>query len=243
MASTPKHVAVIMDGNGRWAKKRGMPRFMGHRSGAKAVRRAVEAAIHHQVDVLSLFALSVENRALRPLQEVNFLYSLFLEALEENTWELHQNNVRIQVVGDIHIFETRLQDQIRKSIALTAENKGLTLVLAVNYSGRWDILQATKRCMEEAKQHHLDPATLDDETYSRYLSMAHLPDPDLLIRTSGEQRISNFMLWQCAYSEIYFTTYNWPDFNAARFKEALEWYSKRQRRFGKTGEQVVSSHA
>src|SRR3990167_5258412 len=131
MNNRPKHVAIIMDGNGRWAKSRSLPRFMGHRSGAKAVRRAVEAAIENKIEVLSLFALSVENRALRPLQEVNFLYSLFLETLEANTWELHQNNVRIQVIGDIHIFDSRLQEQIQKSIALTTENKGLTLILAV----------------------------------------------------------------------------------------------------------------
>ena len=243
MNNRPKHVAIIMDGNGRWAKSRSLPRFMGHRSGAKAVRRAVEAAIENKIEVLSLFALSVENRALRPLQEVNFLYSLFLETLEANTWELHQNNVRIQVIGDIHIFDSRLQEQIQKSIALTTENKGLTLILAVNYSGRWDILQATQQLVFDAMQHHIDVARLPEDVFANRLSTAHLPDPDLLIRTSGEQRISNFMLWQCAYSEVYFVPYYWPDFTADKFKEALDWYATRQRRFGKTGEQIVSDHA
>ena len=187
--------------------------------------------------------MSVENRALRPLQEVNFLYSLFLETLEANTWELHQNNVRIQVIGDIHIFDSRLQEQIQKSIALTTENKGLTLILAVNYSGRWDILQATQQLVFDAMQHHIDVARLPEDVFANRLSTAHLPDPDLLIRTSGEQRISNFMLWQCAYSEVYFVPYYWPDFTADKFKEALDWYATRQRRFGKTGEQIVSDHA
>jgi len=233
-STLPKHVAIIMDGNGRWAKQRLMPRIMGHRAGVKSVRRAIDFAFRQGISVLSLFTMSVENFLFRPESEVSFLFSLLSEMLAENLEELHQRGVVIRVIGDISVFPVSVQTQLSDAIKKTASNTGMTLVLALNYSGRWDILQAAQQCMATLPSDEI----LTDKTFERFLSLADLPQPDLLIRTSGEQRISNFFLWQIAYAELFFTKVFWPEFDENIFSEALAVFSKRERRFGLTGEQL-----
>lgn len=234
----PKHVAIVMDGNGRWAKKRHLPRLAGHREGAKAVRRVIEYSAKSGIDILTLFALSVENKNLRPMKEVRFLMSLFLESLHNNTDELHNNNVQIRIIGDRSHFSEELQRQIEYSENLTANNSGLTLVIAINYSGRWDIVQATRRIAEQVAAGVIESSDINGDIFQRFLCLYGLPEPDLLIRTSGEQRISNFMLWQLAYTEMYFSPVFWPDFDEVIFREAVAFYQTRQRRFGLTSEQL-----
>lgn len=234
----PRHIAIVMDGNGRWAKQYGLPRIAGHRAGAKSVRKAVDFCVKREIQALTLFALSVENWKCRPQAEVEFLLSLFLDSLKNNTAELNENNVKIRIVGDLSPFNEKLRNQINKSEMLTAKNTGLTLVIAINYSGRWDIIQATRRLAEQVKQHALDIADITDESFQKYLCLNDLPEPDLLIRTSGEQRISNFMLWQFAYTEMFFSAVHWPDFDENVFENACAFYRSRQRRFGYTGEQL-----
>lgn len=231
MSKQPKHVAIIMDGNGRWAKQRHLPRVAGHREGAKAVRRAVEYASQHDVDVLTLFALSVENYHHRPKSEVKLLLSLLRESLQENTESLHEHGIRIRVIGDRSVFEPSLLTQIEASEALTVENTGMTLVIALNYSGRWDITQAAQKLLN-------NNTAVTESALQENLCLADLSEPDLLIRTSGEERISNFLLWQLAYSELFFTEQYWPDFDDTLFAQALESYAKRQRRFGLTEDQL-----
>lgn len=238
----PRHVAIVMDGNGRWAKRRGLPRVAGHRSGAKVVRQIVEHAAKTRIDALTLFAFSLENRA-RPQSEVNFLMSLFLDSLERNTEELHKNNVQLRIIGDHREFNEKLLTQIHTSQNLTKNNSGLKLIIALNYSGRWDIVQAAQRVAEKVENREIASESITTEVFQQYLCLNDLPDPDLLIRTSGEQRLSNFMLWQFAYTEIYFTPTHWPDFNSQIFDEALTFYRTRQRRFGLTPEQVEKQHA
>lgn len=228
----PRHIAIVMDGNGRWAKARCLPRAAGHRAGAKAVRRAVECCLAEEIPFLSLFALSVENRLHRPLSEVNLLMHLFLESLQRNTEELHQNGVNIRVIGAHDDFDAKLKAQIQASEQLTQHNTRLTLLIAINYSGRWDILQATKRCHAAIAKGECSVDVLDEATFQSYLAFEGVPDPDLFIRTSGEQRLSNFMLWQSAYSELFFTDAFWPDFNKTIFTHALDAYQRRERRFG-----------
>ena len=237
VADTPRHVAIIMDGNGRWAKKRFLPRVGGHRKGVDAVRETVKACAERGVRYLTLFAFSSENWR-RPAEEVSFLMQLFLRALEQEVDKLHANGIRLRVVGDLSPFDDRIAEQIRRGEALTQGNATLTLTIAANYGGRWDVLQAAERCRLE------DPAApMTEERLSRFLSMSYAPEPDLFIRTGGEQRISNFLLWQLAYTELYFTDLLWPDFGTAALDDALASYRRRERRFGRTGEQLAVPEA
>jgi len=231
----PRHVAIIMDGNGRWARRRALPRQAGHRAGLKPVRATVEFCARSGAAALTLFAFSSENWR-RPPEEVSFLMQLFLRALEQEVGKLHDNDIRFKVVGDLEPFDARLLGHITKGETLTRDNKGLTLTIAANYGGRWDILQAAERCRRE------DPAApISEERLAKFLSMSYAPEPDLFIRTGGEQRISNFLLWQLAYSEFYFTETLWPDFDAAALDQAIASYRNRERRFGRTSEKVADS--
>jgi len=227
----PRHVAIILDGNGRWARKRLLPRIAGHRRGLEAVRATVENCAGRGVEFLTLFAFSSENWR-RPAEEVALLMQLFQTALTSEAERLHRSGVRLKVVGDLERFGPKLQRLIGEAEALTAENKRLTLTIAANYGGRWDLLQAVNRI----KQRPVDEATL-----SQHLAMSYAPEPDLFIRTGGEQRISNFLLWQLAYTELYFTDTLWPDFDAAALDQAIASYRQRERRFGRTSEQVADS--
>lgn len=240
MTSSLRHLAVIMDGNGRWATQRGLARPNGHLVGAEAVKTVIELSVKQKIDVLSLFALSQENYQHRPSLEVNHLMALFTESLRDNLPTLNNHQIRIRIIGDRSTFHPDLLDQIEQAEQLTVDNSGLTLVIAINYSGRWDVVQATRRLLHDAQDTGLDPALIDETRLSAYLCLSDLPEPDLLIRTSGEQRISNFFLWQFAYTEIYFTDVLWPDFNARVFQEALAFYQSRQRRFGLVHETSIS---
>lgn len=232
----PRHVAIVMDGNGRWAKKRFLPRVAGHRAGLESVRRIVQYAATKGIRVLTLFAFSSENWK-RPIQEVNHLLDLFASALHEEAKRLHKENIQVCFIGDSQPFPPGLQKGMQEIMSMTAENTGLKLVIAVNYGGRWDIMQAIQQIRQAPA--FSDPAVeIDEATFERYLSLSELPDPDLFIRTSGEQRISNFLLWQLAYTELYFTETLWPDFNEAAFEQALVFFMSRQRRFGATSEQL-----
>jgi undecaprenyl diphosphate synthase len=242
-AKMPQHVAIVMDGNGRWAEQRDLPRYEGHQAGAESVKKAIEFAVEHKIEVLSLFALSIENYAGRPPEEVEFLLSLLLESLRQNTSVLHSNKVRIRIIGNRSQLNDALVQQIETAEKVTQDNVGLTLVIAINYSGRWDILQATQRVARDVCQDKLNVDAIDDEYLSGYLSLSDLPEPDLLIRTSGELRISNFMLWQFAYTELFFADEYWPDFDAAVFQRAIDVYAQRSRRFGQTSEQLESTNA
>jgi undecaprenyl diphosphate synthase len=228
----PRHVAIIMDGNGRWAKKRFLPRVGGHRKGVEAVREVVKACAEVGVGYLTLFAFSSENWR-RPAEEVSFLMQLFLRSLEQEVGKLHDNGIRFKVAGDLSAFDERIVELIRRGEELTAGNTGLTLTIAANYGGRWDILQAAERCRVE------DPgAPITEARLASQLSMSYAPEPDLFIRTGGEQRVSNFLLWQLAYAEFYFTESLWPDFGRAALFEAFASYRRRERRFGRTSEQL-----
>ena len=231
----PRHVAVIMDGNGRWARRRRLPRIAGHRKGANAVRNAVRACAERGIEYLTLFAFSSENWR-RPAEEVALLMKLFRRALTNEVSELHRNGVRLKVVGDLARFDAKLRDLIGRGEALTAGNRGLTLTIAANYGGRWDILQALNRALAD----RVAPP-LDEQALSPYLAMSYAPEPDLFIRTGGEQRISNFLLWQLAYTELYFTETLWPDFDGAALDAAIVSYRARERRFGRTSEQLEQS--
>ena len=233
----PRHIAIIMDGNGRWAKKRFLPRTAGHRAGVTAVRKVVEHCAKKGVEALTLFAFSSENWR-RPPQEVSVLMGLFLTTLERETDKLHENNVRLRVIGHRAAFAQDLRDRIVAAEELTRENTGLNLVIAANYGGRWDILQAARSLAEEVAAGVLTPGDITGELLGAWLSLADLPEPDLFIRTGGEQRISNFLLWQLAYTELYFTPTLWPDFDENALEQALTAYASRQRRFGYTSEQL-----
>jgi undecaprenyl diphosphate synthase len=230
----PRHIAVIMDGNGRWARQRYLPRVAGHRRGAKAVRATVRACVERGVEYLTLFAFSSENWR-RPAEEVSFLMELFVIALEEEVGKLHENGVRFKVIGDLSRFEPKLTRLVREAEALTAANRRLTLTIAANYGGRWDVLQAVKRMLREHP--HL-AAGFGERDLAPYLALHYAPEPDLFIRTGGEQRVSNFVLWQLAYTELYFTDTLWPDFDAAALDRAIISYQQRERRFGRTSEQM-----
>jgi undecaprenyl diphosphate synthase len=238
-----KHVAIVMDGNGRWARRRLLPRAAGHHAGAQAVRKAVEFSVEQNFEALTLFAMSVENFNLRPPHEVQLLLKLFIDSLRNNISELNEKNVRLRIIGDRSPFDDYLLRQIEHSEELTAKNQGLQLIMAINYSGRWDITQAVKRLAEEVAQQRLAPADITPASLQRYLCLSDLPEPDLLIRTSGEQRISNFMLWQFAYTELFFTDIYWPDFDRNAFQSAIDFYHSKQRRFGRTSEQVEPQYA
>lgn len=235
----PRHIAVIMDGNGRWAKKRFLPRVMGHKRGVETVRDLIKQCIHYGVEYLTLFAFSSENWR-RPPEEVKFLMGLFMEALNKEVRSLHQHQIRLVMIGDRSKFDPQLVQAIHEAEKLTQHNTRLTLTIAANYGGRWDILQATHR-MLQAHPEMIHGFTEQD--LARYLSMHYAPEPDLFIRTGGEQRISNFLLWQLAYTELYFTETLWPDFDDEAFKLALKSYHARERRFGRTSEQLAGKHA
>ncbi|MEW8313820.1 MAG: isoprenyl transferase [Candidatus Thiodiazotropha endolucinida] len=238
----PRHIAIIMDGNGRWAKKRGLPRYAGHPAGVEAVRGVVEACVELQIPVLTLFAFSSENWQ-RPEKEVNLIMDLFLRSLKKEVRRLDRNHVKLKVIGDRSAFATNLQAQIEEAEQQTASNQGLLLQVAANYGGRWDITQAAKRLAEQVQSGEISPDQIDEERFSQNLCITNLPEPDLFIRTGGEQRISNFLLWQCAYTELYFTDLLWPDFDRKALDEALHDFSHRQRRFGRTGDQVQDQTA
>jgi undecaprenyl diphosphate synthase len=238
VGAVPQHVAIIMDGNGRWATKRFLPRVAGHAKGVEAVRKVVEACAEKGVKFLTLFAFSSENWR-RPPEEVSVLMRLFVTALEREVSKLHANSIRLRVVGDLSPFDDKLRALIEKSEARTAKNTGLTLSVCANYGGRWDITQATQRALREEPELALNPSLFTEETLSPYLAMAYAPEPDLFIRTGGEKRISNFLLWQLAYTELFFTETYWPDFDAKALYDAFASYSLRERRFGQTSAQLV----
>jgi len=233
----PQHIAIIMDGNGRWAKERHQPRFMGHRAGVKAVEDIVKHCVKLDVNVLSLFAFSSENWR-RPTKEVTLLMELFALALKQQVKKLQKNNIRLQIIGDLERFSTSLQKQIKHAEELTKDNTGLTINVAANYGGRWDIVQSVKQLAEKVKAGLLEPDDINEESLSAGLVTANLTEPDLFIRTGGEQRVSNFLLWQLAYTEFYFTKTLWPDFNHENLDAAIDSFCRRERRFGKTSEQI-----
>ncbi|WNC67231.1 isoprenyl transferase [Thalassotalea nanhaiensis] len=233
----PQHVAIIMDGNGRWAQLRGKGRVAGHRAGVQSVRDCVSGARELGVKALTLFAFSSENW-LRPQEEVSVLMDLFMFVLTREVKKLHKNNIRFQMIGDKSRFSEKLQEKINDAEQLTKNNDALVLSVAANYGGRWDISQATKKIAQLAVKGDINVADIDEQMLNQYINLSHLPDLDLLIRTGGDYRISNFLLWQAAYSEFFFTDELWPDFNKEAFKDALISFSSRERRFGKTGEQV-----
>ncbi len=236
-ASIPRHVCIIMDGNGRWAKKRLMPRGYGHRKGVETTRRTVEFFAGAGIEHLTLFAFSSENWN-RPDEEVSSLMELFMQSLQKYTDELHEKGIRIRFVGNRMPFSKILQQQINETETKTCNNRFMTLNIAANYGGQWDIVNAARILAERVESGELSPAQIDDQVFSRELALGNSPDPDLFIRTGGEQRISNFLLWQLAYSEFYFCDSLWPDFSDSDMRAALTEYSRRQRRYGKTGEQV-----
>jgi undecaprenyl diphosphate synthase len=240
VTEVPRHIAVIMDGNGRWAKKRFLPRIMGHKRGVETVRDLIKQCIHYGVEYLTLFAFSSENWR-RPPDEVKFLMGLFMEAIKKEVASLHQNQIRFIMIGDRSKFDPLLVQAIHDAENLTRHNTRLTLTVAANYGGRWDIMQAMGKMLK--MQPELAQG-FTEENVSKHLAMHYAPEPDLFIRTGGEQRISNFLLWQLAYTELYFTQTLWPDFDEAAFKQALQSYRKRERRYGRTSEQLESkSHA
>lgn len=241
-AVLPRHVAIVMDGNGRWARGRGMPRELGHRQGRKAAKGIVRRCGELGIGVLTLFAFSSENWR-RPAGEVGTLMALLLESLGPEVGELHQQGVRLRFIGDRAAFAPELRERMAAAEELTRANAGLTLVIALGYGGRWDLVEAARRVAEAARAGTLDPATLDEEGFARHLSLAGLPAPDLFIRTGGERRISNFLLWDLAYTELWFSDVLWPDFDATAFDAALAWFAGRERRFGGVGAEPAAGRA
>jgi undecaprenyl diphosphate synthase len=229
MTSIPHHIAIIMDGNGRWAQKRHMPRTVGHAKGAAGVRELVEFCAHKGVKYLTLFAFSTENWS-RPEEEVSTLMGLFMQYLEKELKNLSQAGVRLQVIGDVTGFAQVLQERISEAVKATAGNDGIVLTVAANYGGQWDIVRAVQTWRMSYPQANAQELT--QQVLAKYLSTAQMPDPDLLIRTGGEQRISNFLLWQLAYAELYFTDVLWPEFDKEQLGKALDWYQMRQRKYG-----------
>jgi len=242
MQHPPQHVAIIMDGNGRWAKSRGLPRAAGHRSGVKTVRRVIEECAKHKVRHLTLFTFSSENWR-RPPDEVGMLMNLFLDSLEREVEALHRNAVRLRFIGDRSLLGAELANRMVQAESLTAANGGLGLMLAMAYGGRWDITQACRRLAADVVSGCIDVATIDESSVAARLALSGIPDPDLLIRTGGDQRISNFLLWNLAYTELYFCDALWPDFSAADLNKAFEYFSVRERRTGMTSEQIAAGAA
>lgn len=236
-SGVPRHVAVIMDGNNRWAKKRLMPGLAGHKAGVDAVRSVVERSVEQGVEVLTLFAFSSENWR-RPEKEVTALMNLFIKALEREVKKLHKNNIRLLIIGDKSAFQKKIQDLIAEAELLTVNNDRLTLVVAANYGGQWDIAQAAKKIALDVASGKLKAEQIDEQLFHKYTCLSDLPEPDLIIRTGGEERISNFMLWQTAYSEYYFTGTLWPDFKQQEYNKALDAFANRVRRFGRTDDQL-----
>lgn len=233
----PRHVAIIMDGNNRWAKQRKLLGVSGHKAGVEAVRDVVKTCAEEGVEVLTLFAFSSENWR-RPKDEVSALMKLFLFALEREVKKIHRNNIRLKIIGDRQPFSAVLQKHMLSAEALTANNTGMTLVIAANYGGQWDIVQASQKIAEQVESGHISSKDVNDELFQSHLSLGDLPMPDLMIRTAGELRISNFMLWQLAYAEFYFSDLYWPDFGSEQMLQALAAYQNRKRRFGQTDDQL-----
>ncbi|NTV09636.1 MAG: di-trans,poly-cis-decaprenylcistransferase [Zoogloea sp.] len=236
-AEMPRHVAIIMDGNGRWARKRLLPRVAGHKRGVESLRTVVKACLERGIPYLTVFAFSSENWR-RPADEVSFLMQLFLRALQDEVERLHRNNIRLRIIGDLSRFDQSLVRLIRDAEQTTAGNSSLNLTIAANYGGRWDILQAMERMLAAKPEQRSD---FSEEDLAAHLALNFGPEPDLFIRTGGEQRISNFLLWQLAYTELHFTDLLWPDFDAAALDTAIRSYRKRERRFGRTSEQLLSA--
>jgi undecaprenyl diphosphate synthase len=232
--SLPHHIAIVMDGNGRWAAARGEPRPVGHRAGIEPVRKVIRECARLNIEALTLFAFSSENWR-RPETEVAAIMGLFMEALDREVAELHANRVRVRIIGNRQRLSVRLQQRIAEAEALTADNDGLKLQVAVSYGGRWDVLEAAKRLAARAASGEIRAADIDEDLFSAELQLSDLPDPDLFIRTGGDHRVSNFLLWNIAYAELYFTDVLWPDFNEAEFQLALDDFAQRERRFGLTG--------
>ena len=237
----PRHIAIIMDGNGRWAKKRFLPRVMGHHAGVKSVHKMVNYCVDNHIDVLTLFAFSSENWR-RPKEEVSLLMDLFISTMKKQIDKLHGHNVQVRFIGDRTAFSKKLQETIAQSEQRTQNNTGLTLVIAANYGGRWDICQAVKVIASQVAAGDLKIEQIDESAINQHLSITDLPEPDLFIRTGGEKRISNFLLWQLAYTELYYTQTLWPDFNIKSLEEAILDFSTRQRRFGHTGDQIINKN-
>ena len=230
-ASLPRHVAIIMDGNGRWAKERHLPRIEGHRAGAESARTIIRTAGELGIKYLTLYAFSVENWN-RPKEEIDALMKYLLHYLKTETPELNKNNVRLEVIGQVYRLPENVQESLRRSIAILSKNNGLTLVMALSYGGRTEIVEAVRGIAEKVKAGALDPADITEQVFSQHLYTRNVPDPDLLIRTSGEMRVSNFLLWQISYAELVITPTLWPDFRRLQFFQALEEYTRRHRRFG-----------
>lgn len=238
-ATLPRHIAIIMDGNGRWARAHGRPRHAGHRAGVKATREIVEAAAQRGVKVLTLFAFSSENWK-RPTAEVSSLMSLFVEVLKREIQSLDENGIRVRFIGAREKLSLRLQGMLADAERQTSTNDRMDLVLAIAYGGRWDIIEAVRQVATDVQAGKLQPADIDEQCLAVNLALSGMMPPDLLIRTGGEQRISNFLLWDIAYSELYFTAALWPDFSSADLEKALAFYAQRERRFGETGDQVAA---
>ncbi len=236
----PRHIAIVMDGNGRWAEARHRPRTFGHHAGVQAVRQVVEACIRRSVSTLTLFAFSSENWK-RPVSEVSALMDLFMRAMDREVDGLHNNGVRLRFIGDRSAFQSELVERMSRVEMKTAANDRLMLNVAANYGGRWDIVRAARALAERARAGEIDPQSIDEATLQAEIALSDLPEPDLFIRTGGEQRISNFLLWQIAYAELWFTEVLWPDFDADCLDQALHAYAQRERRFGRTGAQLRSA--
>jgi undecaprenyl diphosphate synthase len=241
-AVSPRHIAVVMDGNGRWANKRHLPRAAGHKAGVNATRKIVENCVKNNIEALTIFAFSSENWN-RPATEVSHLMNLFVTTISAEVKKLHKKNVCVKFIGDRYRFSEKLLSSIGESEALTENNTGLRLNIAANYGGRWDIVNACKSLIAKSQENDIDADDIDEVMLNSYMSLSDIPAPDLFIRTGGEQRISNFLIWQLAYSELYFVDTLWPDFSDDDFAAALNWYAGRQRRFGKTGDQVSNEKA
>jgi undecaprenyl diphosphate synthase len=239
MAYSPQHVAIIMDGNGRWARSRGLPRPAGHRASVKVVRKVVEECVRRKVDYLTLFAFSSENWR-RPPDEVGMLMNLFLDVLQREVDDLHRNGVRLRFMGDRALLGAGLAQRMFDSEQMTAANTGLGLMVALAYGGRWDLTQACRSLAADVAAGTLLPAEIDEARIAARLALSGIPDPDLLIRTGGEQRISNFLLWNLAYTEMYFCDVLWPEFGAAEIEAAFQFFAERERRFGRTSAQLAA---
>lgn len=234
----PEHVAIIMDGNGRWAKQKGKVRVFGHRHGVTSVRETAEAAAELGIKYLTLYAFSTENWN-RPKAEITALMALLVQTIHKETKTLHDNNIRLQAIGNLESLPAITRRELAEAIRETAEHDRMTMILALSYSSRWELTRAAKNIAEDVRKGELNPEEIDQSTYEQYLTTSQYPDPELLIRTSGEYRISNFLLWQIAYAELYFTSKLWPDFRKEDLYEAIVDFQKRERRFGKTSEQLI----
>lgn len=241
-ASLPQHIAVVMDGNGRWANKRYLPRAAGHKAGVTATRKIVENCALNKIKALTIFAFSSENWN-RPKTEVSTIMTLFLTTISAEVKKLHKKNVRVRFIGERSRFSQKLQNSINESEDLTKDNDGLQLNIAANYGGRWDVVNACKSLIEDVQNNKITLDEVTENSLNDFMSLSTIPEPDLFIRTGGEQRISNFLIWQLAYTELYFVDTLWPDFSDEDFSAALSWYAGRQRRFGKTGQQIIDESA